>query len=106
MLENQELRFDVGFLKISQLLADADIKSNPSPVTGISIFIVIQVLYSVDSFLEYLCLLTTHNPVALIIIELLKQAEFSNRPTETYQYSQSLELPNHDPSRRQQFGTH
>ena len=107
LVEIQELGFDVSFLKLSQLLADGDIKSNPGPVTGTpkgrKANSVIQVLYSVDSFREHICVLNTHDPVVLIIKEFFKQSECSNCPTETYQYVLSLELPNYDSTRRQQF---
>ena len=58
-------------------------------------------LCSFDSFREHICLLNTHDSVVLMVKELFKQIECSKRPIETYQYAQSLKLPNYDPTRRQ-----
>ena len=64
---------------------------------------VIQVLYSVDLFREHILSVNTLDPVVLMIKELFRVIELSNTPIETYQYIQSLELPNYDHTLKQQF---
>ena len=64
---------------------------------------VIQLLYSVKGFRELVCQIENCSSPVLHLKQLFTAMKYSDTPLETYPFVASIELPNYDPTQRQQF---
>ena len=64
---------------------------------------VIQSLYSIDSFREFIKTLHTNEPSTVAIQDLFSTIENSEIPIETYEFIKSIVLPGYDHIQREQF---
>ncbi|XP_066930953.1 uncharacterized protein [Clytia hemisphaerica] len=64
---------------------------------------VIQSLYTIDTFREFVKTLDTNDSSILAIKDLFSTIESSESPIETYEFIKSIELPGYDYTQREQF---
>eukprot|EP00111_Clytia_hemisphaerica_P012085 TCONS_00035512-protein len=64
---------------------------------------VIQSLYTIDTFREFVKTLDTNDSSILAIKDLFSTIESSESPIETYEFIKSIELPGYDYAQREQF---